>query len=112
MTNIQAPEVADATLGMNPNGGAPATVTVSPTQVRKPWRTTARTLFQSLVALATLLPFVVAGVYTNAEDYPAVVTQVLGVSAAVARVMALPQVEEFLRQFLPFLSASGKQPSL
>ena len=32
----------------------------------------------------------------------------LGVAAAVAKVMALPQVEAFLRRFLPFLAADSE----
>lgn len=86
---------------------APITdVVVTPTQVRRPWRSTTRTIFQALVALATLLPLVLAGVYDSESDYPAIVVQVLAAAAAVTRVMALPQVEEFLRRFLPFLAAA------
>lgn len=81
-------------------------VLVTPTQVRRPWRSTARTIFQALVALATLLPFVLAGVYSSAADYPAVVVQLLAAAGVVTRVMALPQVEQFLRTFLPFLAAA------
>jgi hypothetical protein len=80
-----------------------------PTQVRRPWRATARTLFQAAIALATLLPFVVTNVYGNDDDIPAAVTQVLVVSAGFARIMATPQVEKFLRRFLPFLAATPKE---
>lgn len=88
-------------------GSAPVTdVVVTPTQVRRPWRSTARTIFQALVALATLLPFVMTDVYSNPDDYPAVVVQVLVVSGIITRLMANPHVEEFLRRFLPFLAAA------
>lgn len=87
------------------------TVGVIPTQVRRPWRSTLRTAFQALVALATLLPLVVSGVYSSSADYPAVVVQVLGVAGAVTRVMALPGVENFLRRFLPFLAAAPSPTS-
>lgn len=80
-------------------------VVVEPTQVRRPWRTTIRTGFQATVALASLIPFIVTGAYGDAET-PAVVTQVVVVSGAVSRVMALPQVETFLRTFLPWLAAA------
>jgi hypothetical protein len=80
----------------------------TPTQVRRPWRATIRTAFQAALALATLIPFVVSGVYGDAET-PALVTQVVLVAAAVSRVMALPQVEVFLRTFAPFLSAAPKE---
>lgn len=89
------------------NGAAgPGTVVaVTPTQVRRPWRSTVRSVFQFALALASLLPFIAAGVYTDADQAPVIVGQVLAVAATITRVMALPQVEEFLRRFLPFLSA-------
>lgn len=80
----------------------------APTQVRRPWRTTARTVFQLGLALVTLVPFIVSGIYTSEADYPAVVLQLLAVTSAVTRVMALPQVETFLRTFVPFLAATPK----
>lgn len=95
---VPTPVVAEAPVGY--------IALAAPTQVRRPWRSTARTVFQALVALATLLPFVIAGVYDSAADYPAVVVQLLAAAAAVTRVMALPQVEQFLRTFLPFLAAA------
>lgn len=77
----------------------------APTQVRRPWRTTARSVFQFAIALATLLPFVATGIYDDTDAAPAVVGQVLAVAATVTRVMALPQVEAFLRRFAPWLAA-------
>lgn len=77
-----------------------------PTQVRRPWRSTIRTVFQLVVALATLLPFVAAGVYQDPDTVPAAVAQVLAAAAAITRVMALPQVEAFLRRFAPWLAAA------
>lgn len=102
-------DVSAITDGLAPGEVAVTQVLVTPTQMRRPWRSTFRTAFQALVALATLVPFVVAGIYATEADYPAVVVQVLAVCSAVARVMALPQVEVFLRKFLPFLSASPKE---
>lgn len=85
------------------------TVSVAPTQVRRPWRATVRTVFQGAIALATLLPFVASGIYDDGENVPAAVVQVLAVSAAITRVMALPQVEAFLSRFVPFLAATPKE---
>lgn len=79
-------------------------VVAPPTQVRRPWRTTARTLFQALVALAVLFPLLVEQTGLTTEDAPWLVIP-LGVAAAVARIMALPQVEAFLARFVPFLAA-------
>jgi hypothetical protein len=81
-------------------------VAVTPTQVRRPWRSTARTVFQGAVGLASLVPLVAAGVYDNSADYPVVVVQAISVSGAVTRVMAIPQAEAWLRRFLPFLAAA------
>lgn len=72
------------------------------TQVRHPWRTTVRTVFQAVVALAAGLPLVVAA--TGGAKLAGVGTALV-VAAAVTRVMSLPWTESFLQAFLPFLSA-------
>jgi hypothetical protein len=109
MPELVKPKVPeDVPVILNDDKTTQQSVIVDPTQVRRPWRSTARTVFQALVALATLIPFVVAGIYDGSADYPAVVTQVLGVAAGVSRVMALPQVEKFLRTFFPWLAAAPK----
>lgn len=81
------------------------TVGVQPTQMRRPWRSTARTLFQSVVALAVLFPVLVEQTGLDRQDLPWLAIP-LGVAAALTRIMALPQVELFLRRFLPFLAAA------
>lgn len=90
-----------------PAGIPGAVVTVVPTQVRRPWRSTVRTLFQALVALAVLFPILVETTGLDPEDAPWLAIP-LAVAAALARVMALPQVEDFLRRFLPFLAAAPR----
>lgn len=85
--------------------GLPA---AAPTQVRRPWRSTARTIFQAAVALAVLFPVLVDQTGLQSEDFPWLAIP-LAVAAAVTRVMALPQVEVFLRQFLPFLAAEPEE---
>lgn len=76
----------------------------TPTQTAHPWRSTARTFFQAAVALCSLIPLVIAGVY-NADSTPAIVAQILAVTAGVNRVMAIPAVNDFIERFLPFLAA-------
>ncbi len=78
----------------------------APTQVRHPWRSTTRTVFQLVVALASLLPYVLAGV-----DVPVggAFAQVLAVAATITRVMAMPEVSTFLERFVPWL-APGDGP--
>lgn len=81
----------------------------TPTQVKRPWRATVRTVFQFVLALATLLPFILTGVYSDADAAPAAVGQVLAVAATVTRVMALPQVEDFLQSWFPWLAAEDSE---
>lgn len=98
---IPAPEVVEDAHPVAP-------VVVSPTQVRHPWRATARTAFASLVALASVLPVLVKETGLDADQWPWLAS-VLAVCAFVTRVMADPRVEVFLRKFLPFLSATPKE---
>lgn len=79
--------------------------TAPATQVKRPWRTTVRSVFQFTLALASLLPFLAGGVYSDLDQAPVIVGQVLAVAATITRVMALPQVEAFLRRFAPWLAA-------
>ena len=72
--------------------------TPKPTQVKRPWRATVRSIFQFAIGLASLLPLIATGVYTDLDQAPVVVGQVLAVSAAITRIMAIPQVEAFLRE--------------
>ncbi len=76
----------------------------APTQVARPWRATVRTVVQALVALAVMAPVLVEATGLEPESLPWL-AGVLAVAAAVARVSALPQVEEFLRRFVPWLAA-------
>ncbi|WDZ84005.1 hypothetical protein [Micromonospora cathayae] len=73
------------------------------TQNRYPWRAVARTVFAAVVALLSLLPTIaaVAGV-----DAVPLVAQAIAVAAAVTRVLAIPGVDAFLRQYLPFLASA------
>lgn len=80
----------------------------TPTQTRHPWRATVRTVFASVVALLSLLPVIAA---TARLDAVPAVAQVLTVAATVTRVLAIPGVDGWLREYLPFLAAEPK-PSL
>lgn len=91
--------------GTSETGAVASLGVVEPTQVRRPWRTTARTIFQALVALCVLFPVLVEQTGLTTADLPWLAIP-LGVAAAVARIMALPQVEQFLARFIPFLAAA------
>jgi ABC-type uncharacterized transport system permease subunit len=86
---------------------APQPVLVQPTQLRRPWRATARTVFAAVVGFAALLPLLVQASGVD-QTLPAVAGAV-AVAGAITRIMAIPQVETFLRTFLPFLAASPKE---
>lgn len=74
----------------------------TPTQTRHPWRATARTLFAAIVAALSLLPTAAA---TAGIDTVPAVAQVLAVTAAITRVLALPGIERWLRTYVPWLAA-------
>jgi hypothetical protein len=100
-------EVTDAVINVE---GAPVVVeaAVATTQERHSARAMLRTGFQMLVALAVLWPIVIGTL--DLPDWAWVGTATL-VAAGITRLMALPEVEQFLRRFAPFLSAAPKPPS-
>lgn len=81
-----------------------------PTQVRRPWRSTARTVWQAFLGLCVLAPILVTGAGLDPVQLPWLGT-VLLVAGVVTRVMAIPAVEVWLRRFLPFLAAAPKPPA-
>lgn len=90
---------------------AVAVAEVQPTQLRRPWRATARSVFQALIGLAVIAPLVAAAIEeATGYDLDGVpfIAAVLAGAAAVARVMALEVVEVWLRRFVPWLAAAPK----
>lgn len=77
------------------------------TQVQHPWRAMVRTVFALVVALAVLVPLILQEVSTNGDpgELGGWAVAVVGVCAAITRVMALPAVEAFLVRFVPWLAA-------
>lgn len=63
-------------------------------QSRHPWRATVRTVIQGAAGLAAATP-IVAGGLNASTTVPAIATA-LAVSAAVTRIMALPEVNRLL----------------
>jgi hypothetical protein len=81
---------------------------VPPTQVKHPWQATVRTVFQTIVALAAALPFLVKEAGLNPDAWPWLATALV-VAGVITRVMANPRVELFLQRFLGgLLSARGR----
>ena len=76
------------------------------TQTRHPWRATVRTVLQAVVGLAAMAPLIYGAIAQgDPEAATGWVATALAISAAITRVMALPQVEAFLRAYLPWLAA-------
>lgn len=78
----------------------------TPTQVRRPWRSTARTVFQALVGFAAMWGVVVEALGLDREWQW--VSASLVITAAITRTMALPAVEAWLQRFVPWLAAQPK----
>lgn len=76
------------------------------TQTQHPARTVARTVFELLIALAVVVPLVLAEL--GFTDIAIFGVSVLAVCAAVTRVMAIPQVNDFLERFVPWLAPEPK----
>lgn len=73
-----------------------------PTQTRRPWHAVARTVLAAMIGLLPVLPMIAQAL--EIESIP-VVASVLAVTAAVTRVLALPEIETWLRRFAPWLAA-------
>lgn len=81
-------------------------VVKTPTQVAHPARATVRTIFQGAIAFAAILPLVITTAGIPVVGWAAIL---IGVAGAVTRIMALPGVESFLENYIPFLAAKPKQ---
>lgn len=75
----------------------------TPTQVKHSWRATVRTTFQVVVALAAMWGVVVVTLGLGGLPWAAASVTV---AAAITRLMALPQVDDFLTRFIPWLAAT------
>jgi hypothetical protein len=72
-----------------------------PTQVKRPWRSSVRTAVQITLGLVSLVPYIVADMDLSAGW----AIQAVGVSTALARVMAIPAVELWLESNFSVLAA-------
>jgi hypothetical protein len=80
-------------------------VAPTPTQVRHPWRATVRTAIAAITSAALLVPLVAHEL--GGESVPWVAA-IIGVAAAITRVMAIPAVNEWLTRWLD-LGATPRQ---
>ena len=72
------------------------------THNQRPWRAVLRTSVAALLGLLPVLPIIADAL--DIETVP-VVASTLAVTAAVTRVLAVPQVEMWLREWMPALAA-------
>jgi hypothetical protein len=79
----------------------------APTQTVHPWRATVRTIFAAVVGLLSLLPVIAI---TAGVNDAALVVQVLAVTGAVTRVLALPGVNMWIERFIPWLAPAPQAP--
>ena len=73
-----------------------------------PWRRVARTVLANLGAFLVTVPIIVTALDIDPSQYPkiaAVLAGVTAVSAALTRVLAIPQVNEWLANTVSWLSA-------
>lgn len=84
-----------------------AAIAAPPTQVKRPERAAFRTAFQALIAFSVMAPFIYQAATNHSPETATGAAAVgLGIASGIARVMALPAVEQFLRHFVPWLAAS------
>lgn len=76
-----------------------------PTQSQHPWRATVRTIVAAMLALAVILPVVATELGISQLSWVAVA---LAVAGGVTRVLALPAVNEWLKEYVPWLSATPR----
>lgn len=80
----------------------PDTLDTSPSQVRRPWRATIRTVLTAALALIPILPSMAQA--ADIDEIPTIAA-VLATAAGITRVLALPAVDQWLDKFIPWLSA-------
>lgn len=82
----------------------------TPTQVSHPARAVARTVFAVLVSACAVLPAVVSALGLDPVVYPIVGT-ILTVAGVVTRILAIPAVNDFIAEYLPFLAPAPAVPT-
>lgn len=79
------------------------------TQGEHPWRAVIRTVFALVIALAAMAEPLYSTI-TRQDPVSATgpALAALAIAGAITRVMAMPNVEQFLQRFLPWLAASAR----
>jgi len=77
------------------------------TQTAHPWRATVRTVFAALVGALLVLPIVVSQLGVGGVPWVASAVAVIG---AITRVLAMPAVNEWITEYVPWLAPTPRQP--
>jgi hypothetical protein len=78
---------------------------MSATQTKHPWRATLRTVIQAGIAAAAAAPLVYTAItQASPATSTGAVAVFIAVAGAVTRVASLPAVDQFIRQFMPWLA--------
>lgn len=85
---------------------SPVESVAKPSQIRRPWRATARTVAAAAVALMPALPSIAEA--AGIETVP-FVASILTTTALITRILAIPEVDDWMDQYLPGLSADPTQ---
>src|SRR4051794_29221411 len=80
----------------------------TPTQTKHPWRATARTIVAAGVGALTLIP--VIATTARLDTIPAI-AQVVAVAGIVTRILAVPAVDNWLHEFVPWLATTPPDKS-
>lgn len=79
----------------------------TPTQTAHPWRATARTVFAAIVGALLILPVVVSALGLGGVPWLA---SAVALAGAITRVLAIPAVNAWITEYLPFLAPTPRQP--
>lgn len=85
----------------------PSRTQLHATQTEYPWHAVARTVFQAVVGFAAMWALIVEAMGVDTA-LPWVAAS-LAVTGAITRIMAIPQVNDWLARFVPFLAATGHE---
>ena len=79
------------------------------TQSKHPWRAVVRTIFAAVVALAAMAGPIYEAITGGSPEAATGFTAImLAITGAITRVLALPQVDQWLHVFAPWLASGGR----
>lgn len=95
---------------MEEQEGSGVEMSFEPTQVSHPWRATVRTIFAAVVGFAAMWPVIVEAL--GLDPAWVWVSVSIAVTGGITRIMALPQVNEWMERHVPWLAAGRPTESV